>query len=233
MSLSLIPHPIDTALQRAMGSEPGVSLKAKWIQVGKGLQTIRLDDAGRATTRTLADPVGYLPILTAEKISPYQWQMVVDVKNAHIDTDFNFSEFLVCDENKEGIAIYGHPTQALYAVTAVLDNALLAINLVAGAFPADRLDVIHQNLPLKLMMSRELATMDLAIGRMTLVQMQAYNQQRTKEREQAAREQARIVQVDTTLAELRALIDQHKAGQQLFNIGAEQSIGRLSLTAMQ
>ncbi len=233
MSISIIPYPIDTAMAAAVGDEPGINYAVKYIRVGKGLQSISLDDAGRATTRDLKDPVGYLEILSAEKVSPYQWQIAINVKQAHTGTDFNFSEFTLCDADKIPIAIYGSPTQALYAVTEVLDSAILAVNLVFAAFPADSITIVHQNLPLKLFMTQEIAAMDLAIGRMTLAQMQAYDQQRTKEQEQAAREQARIAQVDTTLAELRVLIDQHKAGQQLFNIGAEQSIGRLSLTAMQ
>jgi hypothetical protein len=166
------PVPTVLGMQRALGNAPGVAIPIKYIRIGKGLQSIELDDAGRATSENLKSPVGYIEILTAKKVSPYQWQCVVDVKNAHNGTDFNFSEFTICDSDKQTIAIYGNATQSLYAVTDVLDNALLAVNLTLATLPANSIEIIHQNLPLSLMIEEEMATMLAATGAATVTIMQ-------------------------------------------------------------
>jgi hypothetical protein len=165
------PVPTVLGMQRALGNAPGVAIPIKYIRIGKGLQSIELDDAGRATSENLKSPVGYIEILTAKKVSPYQWQCVVDVKNAHNGTDFNFSEFTMCDSDKQTIAIYGNATQSLYAVTDVLDNALLAVNLTLATLPANSIEIIHQNLPLNLMIEEEMAVMLAATGAATLTIM--------------------------------------------------------------
>lgn len=243
MSLSIIPYPVDTALQRALGSSPGVALQAKYIQVGKGLQEIVLDDAGRAITRSLLEPVAYLEIMHAEKITPYQWQLTIDAKQAWSGADFNLSEFALCDENQAPIAIYGNPTQALYAITAQLDNALLAINLVLTAFPADTIEIVHQNLPLKLFMTQEMAAMDVALGRLTLSQMQHFEQRQAWELEQQQQRAAledRLLQqqqdheqmIAMALQQMQLSMQQQSADQQLFNLSTEQGIATLSLGLM-
>jgi hypothetical protein len=163
MSIKITPLPIDNALERAMGLTPGVSITAKYLHVGNGLQAIQLDDAGRAITRNLKNEVGFIEILFAKKVNPYQWQMVVDIKNAHNGTDFNFSEFTVCDDQHRPIAIYGNATQAIYAVTELLDNALIAINLVLAAFPANSIVIEHHNLPLNMFFDREFKEIHLAV----------------------------------------------------------------------
>lgn len=172
MSITIQPYPTVMGMQRALGNVPGVAIPIKYIRVGKGLQQIQLDDAGRAITESLKTPVGYIEILTAKKVTPYQWQCVVDVKNAHTGTDFNFSEFTLCDPDKNTIAIYGNPTQALYAVTDVLDNALLAVNIVLATLPANSIEIIHQNLPLNLMIEEDMAVMLAATGAATVTIMQ-------------------------------------------------------------
>ncbi len=229
MSLSIIPYPIDTAMAAAMAAEPGIHYAVKYIRVGKGLQSISLDDAGRATTQDLKDPVGYLEILNAEQLSPYQWQIAINVKQAHTGTDFNFSEFTLCDADKNPIAIYGSPTQALYAVTEVLDNAILAVNLVFAAFPADSITIVHQNLPLKLFMTQEIAAMEGAIGRMTLQHMRDINRRLAQEKLQQQQDN----ETQAALAALRMLITGNTANQRQFNITTEQAIGRLSVGLMQ
>lgn len=165
--INIQPYATVMGLQRALGASPGVSIPIKYIRVGKGFQTIQLDDAGRATTENLADPVGYAEILNARKITPYQWQCVIDLKELHTGQDFNFSEFAICDADQQTIAIYGHPTQALYAVTAVLDNALLAVNIVLATLPANSIEIIHRNLPLEMFLTRELVVLNNAVGAMS------------------------------------------------------------------
>lgn len=165
--INIQPYATAQGLQRALGNTPGVSIPIKYIRIGKGLQSIVFDDAGRAITEDLADPVGYVEILYARKITPYQWQCVIDVKDVHSGTDFNFSEFALCDSDQQTIAIYGHPTQALYAVTEVLDNALLATNIVLATLPANSIEIIHRNLPLEMFLTRELLTLNNAVGAMS------------------------------------------------------------------
>jgi hypothetical protein len=162
MSLKITPFPTASGLSRAISaSEGGFELKVKYIAVGKGLQAIELDDAGRATTESLADLVGYLEVLKAKRVNDYQWQMVVDLRSVQ-EEEWNFSEFALCDADKQVIAIYGNETQALISVTPALDNALLAVNLVLATFPADSVIIEHHNLPLELFFYEEFKAVHLA-----------------------------------------------------------------------
>lgn len=150
MSINIIPYPTASGMSRAIAASiGGISLQVKYIAVGKGLQGITLDDAGRALTDSLASLVGYVEVLHAKQVSPYQWQITVDLVGV-IETEWNFSEFALCDSDKQVIAIYGSATQALYTISPVLDNALLSVNLVLGTFPANSIIIEHHNQPLEL-----------------------------------------------------------------------------------
>ena len=148
--LKIIPHPTVDGIHRALDAKDGgFSVAVAKIQVGQGKQIIELDNAGRALTNTLADPVGYLDVLNAEQVNGNQWRMVVDLRQ--IDSEeWIFSEFALCDAENNVIAIYGNADQSLFAVTPYLTNALLAANLLLAAFPANAITIEHQNLPLEL-----------------------------------------------------------------------------------
>jgi len=162
MSLQIIPYPTASAIERALEAhEGGFSLKIKYIWVGQGRQTIELDDAGRAITEVLAEPIGYVEVLNAKKINGYQWQITVDISKV-VDHEWHLSEFAACDENKNVIAIYGNEDQALLSITPFLDNALLAMNLVLATFPANSVVIEHHNLPLELFFDNEFKMLHLA-----------------------------------------------------------------------
>jgi hypothetical protein len=137
-------------------SAGGLALQVKYIAVGSGLQSIVLDAAGRAETDTLKSLVGYVEVIHAEQVNPYQWQLAVDLVGIR-ETEWNFTEFALCDADKQIIAIYGSATQALMTISPVLDNALLSVNLVLGTFPADTITIEHHNIPLNLIFDHELA----------------------------------------------------------------------------
>lgn len=162
MTLKIIPYPTASGQERAIAAnDGGFSVKTKYIEVGKGKQKIILDAAGRAITDTLKESVGYLEILNAKKVNPYQWQLVIDLRTVQ-DEEWNFAEFALCDENKEVIAIYGSETQALQTITPFLDNALVAVNLLLATFPADSVVIEHHNLPLNLFFYHEMKQIHLA-----------------------------------------------------------------------
>lgn len=243
MSLKIIPYPTASGMQRALAQSPGVNIPIKYVGIGKGKQNIQLDDAGRAITDNLKESVGYLEVLKATKTSAYQWQIVIDIKEAHKGADFNFSEFTLCDPDKKVIAIYGNPDQALYAVTHVLDNALLSINLVLATFPADSITIEHHNLPIQLFMTHEIAAIDSAIGLMTLNQMRGYNKRHADELAETARRKSYELQlqeqldnhqlaVKSMLNQITNLMNGNYLKQKLFNTTIEQGFGRLSLAIM-
>lgn len=249
MSLVIKPIPTASAMTRAMQfSDTGLQIEAKYIAIGKGKQTIQLDDGGRATTDTLKDPVSFLEILSAKAITQYQKQFVVDFAGVS-ETEFNLSEIALADQDKRLIAIYScAPDQpALMALSPVVDKSLVAINMVLGTFPADAIKIIHQGLPLELFMTEELAMMDQAIGRMTLEQMEATNR-RVIEKAQSEQEKAhyrhgiqqQFEQQNQTIQSLQRLIQQltiqlstHQTAQTLFNSSVDTGIGHLSLATME
>jgi hypothetical protein len=150
LSLNIIPYPTASGMARAIAaSAGGLALQVKYIAVGSGLQPIVLDAAGRAETDTLKSLVGYVEVIHAEQVNPYQWQLAVDLVGIR-ETEWNFAEFALCDADKQIIAIYGSATQALMTISPALDNALLAVNLVLGTFPANSITIEHHNIPLSL-----------------------------------------------------------------------------------
>ncbi len=155
--LRIIPYPTVNGIGRAIAAkEGGFELAVKYIGVGKGKQTIALDAAGRATTEKLKDLVGYIEVLAAKKINGNQWQLAIDLKQVETAlVEWDFAEFILCDANKQTIAIYGNATQALFTVTPYLKNALLAANLLLATFPADSIVIEHHNLPLNLFFDKE------------------------------------------------------------------------------
>ncbi len=150
MSLNITPYATRSGMNKAISAnEGGFSVAIKYIQVGRGKQAVFPEDDGCANVEKLKAPVGYVEILRADRVTPYQWQLVIDLVGL-LDTDWNFSEFAACDANKEVVAIYGHADYAIYPVTRALDNALLAVNFVVGVFPADSIVIEHHNLPLEM-----------------------------------------------------------------------------------
>ena len=199
MTIKLTPYPTASGIQRALDADDaGFSISVKYIAVGKGLQAIQLDSAGRAVTDSLKSLVGYTEILSAERVNEYQHQLTVDLVGIQA-TEWNFSEFALCDADKNVIAIYGSSTQALWTVTPILDNALLGINLVLGTFPADSITIEHHNLPLEMNIVPLLAATDHFVGRTTNAMMRDYIDRRAHE-VTAAQQRA---SADAALAEQR------------------------------
>lgn len=150
MSLNIIPYPTASGMARAIAaSAGGLAVQVKYIAVGSGLQQIVLDAAGRAVTDTLKTPVGFVEVIHAEQVNPYQWQLAVDLVGIR-EAEWIFSEFALCDADKNVIAIYGSAVQGLMTISPILDNALLAVNLVLGTFPANSITIEHHNIPLSL-----------------------------------------------------------------------------------
>jgi hypothetical protein len=150
LSLNIIPYPTASGMARAIAaSAGGLAVQVKYIAVGSGLQQIVLDAAGRAVTDTLKTPVGFVEVIHAEQVNPYQWQLAVDLVGIR-EAEWIFSEFALCDADKNVIAIYGSAVQGLMTISPILDNALLAVNLVLGTFPANSITIEHHNIPLSL-----------------------------------------------------------------------------------
>lgn len=137
-------------MQRALSLNAGMALQVKYIAVGSGLQALQFDDGGRAMTDTLANLVGYVEVATAEKVSPYQWQMTVNLAGLS-PNEWRLAEFALCDADHNVIAIYGSATQAIYPVTPYVTDALLSVNLLLAAFPANSVVIEHHNQPLELL----------------------------------------------------------------------------------
>lgn len=168
MSLSLTPYATASAMARAIAANSaGVTIKAKYIGVGSGHQEIIFDDAGRAITDTMKTPVAWLEILRSETITPYQHQMTVDFAGVK-STEWLLSEVVLADEDKNVIAIYGHKTQSLMAVSPAVDVALLPINFVLATLPAGSVEIIHQGAAVDLFMAREKLALDQAVGSWSL-----------------------------------------------------------------
>lgn len=136
-------------MQRALSLNAGMALQVKYIAVGSGLQALQFDDGGRAMTDILANLVGYVAVAAANKVSPYQWQMTVNLAGLSAD-EWRLSEFALCDADHNVIAIYGSATQAIYPVTPYVTDALLSVNLLLAAFPANSITIEHHNAPLSL-----------------------------------------------------------------------------------
>lgn len=234
MSLTITPYPTASGMQRAMSLSTGVSIDAKYIGVGKGLQAIKLDDAGRAITDTMKDPVVWVEILNSEKVTPYQHQMVVDFAGV-ADREFKLSEIVLADENKQAIAIYGNPDQALITVSPQIDHAFVAINLVLAAFPADSINIIHQDIPLELLNAPEMVAIHNAIGEMSYGNMLAANERIALKKtvkdqaQQAVNSASLISQLQQQLFQLQQLVVAHHQEQQQFNASVHNGFGSLSL----
>lgn len=151
--LSIVAYPTVSGMQRALTLNAGMSLQVKYMAVGSGLQAIQFDAGGRAITDTLANLIGYVEVLNAEKVSPYQWQMTVNLAGLS-PNEWRLSEFALCDADHNVIAIYGHASQALYPVTPFVTDALLSANLLLASFPADSVTIEHHNQPLELLNPR-------------------------------------------------------------------------------
>jgi len=160
--LSIVAYPTVSGMQRALSLNAGMALQVKYIAVGSGLQALQFDDGGRAMTDTLANLVGYVEVATAEKVSPYQWQMTVNLAGLS-PNEWRLSEFALCDADHNVIAIYGSATQAIYPVTPYVTDALLSVNLLLAAFPANSVVIEHHNQPLELFFKSQLETTEKAL----------------------------------------------------------------------
>lgn len=242
MSLEINPIPTASAMARAMDySETGLKIEAKYIVVGKGFQEIQIDAAGRAITDTLKTPVAFLEILSAVEVSDYQHQLTVDAAGV-VDYEFNLSEMALADEDKNIIAIYGHPNQALMSISPAVDSALIAMNMVLALFPAGSIEIIHQGAPIELFLTAEKAALDYYIGTTTLEMMRSYDRRRADELLEAERrrlhdeQMAEVVEgqnelINELTAELSRLADVvsvNRENQRVFNHNTEISVGTLS-----
>ena len=156
-------------MQRALSLNAGMALQVKYIAVGSGLQALQFDDGGRAMNDTLANLVGYVEVAAANKVSPYQWQMTVNLAGLSAN-EWRLSEFALCDADHNVSAIYGNATQALYPVTPYVTDALLSVNLLLAAFPANSVVIEHHNQPLELINDQLVAHVHNAIGQVSLTQ---------------------------------------------------------------
>lgn len=234
MSIDLQLIPTVSGQKRAMEySSTGFAIDAKYIGVGSGLQTIQIDDAGRAITDTLKKPVAWLEILAARAVDDYQHQLIVDLVGVRA-TEWNFSELVVADENKQPIAIYGHSSQQLAAVTPVLDRFLVNANLKLGTFPAGSVNIVHQGFPLELYNAQDMVVYSRSIIEMCVADMKDF-----LAREKA--EKARVKQERLQQESLQRQIDSNQnlisrlqaqmlsvlngvASQEIFNTSMASSI---------
>lgn len=163
-SLSIVAYPTVSGMQRALNLNAGMALQVKYIAVGSGLQALQFDDGGRVMTDTLANLVGYVEVAAANKVSPYQWQMTINLVGLSSD-EWRLSEFALCDADHNVIAIYGSATQAIYPVTPYVTDALLSVNLLMAAFPANSIVIEHHNQPLELFFSTALVDTETKLKR--------------------------------------------------------------------
>lgn len=242
MSLVITPIPTASGMVRALDySSTGIKVEGHFIGVGKGLQSIEIDDAGRAITSAMKTPVAWLPILTSTRVSGYQHQMVVDLAGVS-ETEWNLSELCLADESKQAIAIYGHATQAMMTVTPIADSSLIAINLVLGSFPAGSIEIIHQGAPLELFMTDTVMRVVSFIGSTTLANMESYLDRRAHAVAEAERraefeaviqlllegQNQNIRDVLSRVLDLENKDQSQFEQQQVFNQHASMGIGRLS-----
>lgn len=242
MSLVITPIPTASGMQRALNfSNTGIKVEAHYIGVGKGLQEIEIDDAGRAITDTMKTPMAFLPILTSTRVSDYQHQMVVDIADVS-ESEWNLSELCLADEFEQSIAIYGNDSQAMMTVTPIADSSLVTINLVLGSFPAGSIEIIHQGAPLELFMTDTVMRVVSFIGTTTLANMESYLARRAHEVAEAERRAAFEQNIQLMLNDqnqniadvlLRVLGLENKDQsqfdeQQIFNQYTSMGIGRLS-----
>lgn len=230
MSIELRLIPTVSGQKRAMNySETGFAIKAKYLCVGSGLQTIVMDDAGRAITDALKQPVACLEILAARKVDDYQHQLITDLVGVR-DTEWNFSEVLVADEDMQPIAIYGHSTQKLLTVTPVLNKALLNANLLLGTFPAGSVNIVHQGFPLELYNVRDMIGYSQSIMSMCVSDMKDFLAREKADKKRAEALQKRIAkevlqqqQIEANHTLINQLQEQMKnvlsglANQEVFN----------------
>lgn len=162
MSLVIQLTPTATAMEKALSLEGGMQLQGKYIAIGKGNQEIITDDAGRAITEVLAEKVGHVEILSAEKITLYQWRMAVDIAGLSVE-DFNLSEISLEDSDHQTIAIYSATQGAHLAVTQAQEHVWIAVNLAFATMPADSVTVVHQDLPIDLFSNEKIDVIELQV----------------------------------------------------------------------
>lgn len=239
MSLKITPFPTASGMARAMAaSAAGLHLDVKYIGVGSGLQAVQLDDAGRSIVDTLKTPAAWLEVLNVEQVDDYQKQFTIDFAGVK-DTAWNFSECCLADEDKNVIAIYSNPTQALMHVSPAVDVGLVAINMVLGTFPAGSINIIHQNAPVQLFTTKPIASMHNYVARHCIAMIHDYLDRR-EQAKLAAEEQAVfranvqglldgqtlvINQQAQTITQLREHDNQQ---QEIFNGHVNVAVGRLS-----
>lgn len=244
MSLEIIAYPTATAMSAALdGQSAGISLQGRYIGVGKGLQAIELDDAGRAETDSLSEPVAWLEILSAKRVSPYQWQLTVDAAGTNGGVEYNLGEIAlsgaedVADANDHVIAIYSNATQAMMTVSPQVDHAMVGINLVLATMPANSVEIVHHNLPLELSVAAEMAAIMVSVGEMAVsaresVQAEVALRAKDALQQELLNEQSERIDLQsgklTVLEQWRVSVDQALSDQLNFNAGVHRGIGALA-----
>ena len=131
----------------------GFKLKGKFIGFGKGNQSIVINDNNQAETNTLKSPIAWLEILSATEQMPGQWLLAVDIKGANNGVEFDLTEVaLSTAETIETaadhiVSIYGHATQKIATVSPGINHFEIGVYFNLGAFPADSIEIVHQDLP--------------------------------------------------------------------------------------
>ena len=242
MSLKITPYPTVSGMQRALDySSTGIQIDAEYIGVGRGLQQITLDDAGRAVQDSMKTPVAWLPILSAKRVSGNQHQLTIDMAGLS-DTEWNFSELVLGDADKNAIAIYGNASTGLMTVSPLVDSALVSINMVLATLAAGSINIIHQRAPIELLTVGDVLAMHNAIGTMSLARMRAHLANEKDKRERLAAEavqhkiidaqQVEISYLGSELKQLKDLLNELTSSHHKQVITTHNAVGTLANTQM-
>jgi len=172
MSEPLIITPFityDAVLRATAAKNEGFTLQGKYLEVGRGFQEITLDENGHALIDSLAEPLSFMTFLNAES-QENSWNMVVDlvdIKDGNGERfAWDFTEFRLCDSDKNTIAIFGS-LGTIQPININITNALLQVHLSLSAMPLNSIIIEHRNLPLNLFVDdelTELATVSIKQG---------------------------------------------------------------------
>lgn len=235
MSLKITPYPTVSGMQRALDySSTGIQIDAKYIGVGRGLQQITLDDAGRAVQDSMKTPVAWLPILSAKRVSGNQHQLTIDMAGLS-DTEWNFSELVLGDSDKNAIAIYGNASTGLMTVSPLVDSALVSINMVLATLPAGSINIIHQGAPIELLTVADVLAMHNAVGTMSLARMRAHLVSDKDKSERLLAEevqQQKISNLGVELDQLKSLLSDLTSSHHKQVITTHNAVGTLVNTQM-
>ena len=242
MSVKITPFPTISGQERALDyTSTGIKIDVQYIGVGKGSQQIDLDDAGNAIQDTLADLVAWLPIKSSKRVGKYQHQFTIDISGL-TDTEWNFTELVLGDTEKNGISIAGNASGGWMTVSPAVDAHLIVVNMVLGSFAADSINIIHQGAPIELLTVGDVLALHNAIGTMALARMRAHlaNEKDKRERLAAEAVQQKIIdaqQVEISylggeLKQLKALLSDLTSSHHKQVITTHNAVGTLANTQM-